>query len=646
MKASEAPAWSSLSPPSSPPPSSPPPPPPSVEEPGLYTVETYAYSNDATHSGYEEKDNDKSGIGTFKSGQDVSREAGAGVKALSLLDHEFGPGQTPCDLTNDNSMGQRKKKDKGVSEYKSDRDKYRESQSQSLALRLLSKSVAKEKKSVAKQAMKTPNRSFTAHHGLSQGRSLADEAEDDLKTSPVQFAAPNPEKGFQYNSPPPSSPLPSSPPCSIPPSSPLPSSPLPSSPLPSSPLLSSPLPSSPLLSNPLPNSPLPSSPLPNSPLPSSPLPSSPLPSSPLPSSPLPSSPLPSSPPPSSPPAPPPSVQEPGLYPVETYAYSNNASHSGYEEKDNDQSGIGTFKSGQDVSREVGAGVKALSLLDQEFGPGLPPCDLTDDDSGSQRTRRGSSVAEYKSDRDRYRESQSQSLALRLLSKSVAKQKKAVAKQVAKAPIRSSTARHATSLGRSLVDEVENEVDSQEGGVSTPNAGQVSQYKSVSEKNRESGSEFRALELLNESVAAHRALSPGQSPADTAAIETHNSDYDRIRDDGNVSEYKSDFEKYRMSCSESKAVALLTESVTGQPPVERAKGSLSAHEIDALRSYQGSRFDTTTGKEQMSITTRPKKPHRPEEETMAGMKCQLDLEREKLAQQKALRLLHTYEKYIF
>ena len=319
------------------------------------------------------------------------------------------------------------------------------------------------------------------------------------------------------------------------------------------------------------------------------------------------SPPPSSPPPSSPP---PSVEEPGLYPVATYTYSINSSHSGYEEKDNGQSGIGTFKSGQDVSREAGAGVKALSLLDQEFGPGQTPPDL-DDDKTDIKKRKDSGVSEYKSNYDKYRESQSQSMALRLLSKSVAKEAK-----------RSNIARQEASHNRSVADKDEEEVKSntsQEVDVAISNTEEVSNYKSDFEKYRESQSQSLALRMLSKSVAkAKRCSQAGEVDDEVKSSPSQEDDGDNPNTE-NVSNFKSDVEKYRDSCSEVKAMALLNESVS-------------------------------EGKEQMSITTRQKKPQTPEDlrdaETLAGMKCQLDLEREQLAQQKALRLLRRYEEYIF
>lgn len=133
-------------------------------------------------------------------------------------------------------------------------------------------------------------------------------------------------------------------------------------------------------------------------------------------------------------------------------------------------------------------------------------------------------------------------------------------------------------------------------------------------------------------------------------------------------FKSEIDIYRETGAERRALSLLDEAIGGVAPypqsLERVSGCLTTrqavilehqrrcHEkavvdgqMKADREVYAKRLPTLVAKKRKELlaeSSRPPKPKTPEDvkdpETIAGMKCQLDIDREKAAQARALSLL--------
>jgi hypothetical protein len=163
-----------------------------------------------------------------------------------------------------------------------------------------------------------------------------------------------------------------------------------------------------------------------------------------------------------------------------------------------------------------------------------------------------------------------------------------------------------------------------------------------------------------SYLQHQApeLSPVSQFSSASSNDSAGSEYDEI------SNSKSDIDFYRERGAGIRALSLLDEAVGGvaasEPTPggmtakqaanrrfeerwqEKAKMKAKAKEEWELHAKRVPILVPPRRKEQMAESTRPRKPLTAEDvrdpETVAGMKCQLDIDREKWAEAKALRLM--------
>jgi hypothetical protein len=168
--------------------------------------------------------------------------------------------------------------------------------------------------------------------------------------------------------------------------------------------------------------------------------------------------------------------------------------------------------------------------------------------------------------------------------------------------------------------------------------------------REQGAGVKALSLMNEAFGQQQ-----EQQSEPVCIDEPEP----------VQALKSDSDINRERCAKARALTLLNQvTAGGEAPSLGRDAPLSIKQAAALR-YEHACVEKAkrkvqqkadmekygkpvpvlvapVPKEKLAITTRARKPKTAEDvrdpETIAGMKCQLDLDREQLAQQKALRLL--------
>jgi len=201
-----------------------------------------------------------------------------------------------------------------------------------------------------------------------------------------------------------------------------------------------------------------------------------------------------------------------------------------------------------------------------------------------------------------------------------------------------------------------EEDAKSEGDDILQADDIKKRKSSKNIRREKASNFKALQLMDQSFGngVDKTGRKGKGKLVRAEVaEAHlnkEKKEEKFLDTDDVDNYKSSETVRREKGANFKALKLIDESIGGvkhaQPGAHKTGKSMRAavaekHQVEA----RPKKLDADKKLESMATTTRKKKGLTPDDvrdpETVAGMKCKLEQDMEKEAEKKALKLAGTH-----